>query len=91
MTDLMKPILNLNGTSAQSLVDARINARTACRALMQAIAETAPNGRDYIGQPDAYKRDLDIYCARFAKLDGLYNTLEEEAAAIIAAAEGGAA
>lgn len=89
MTRLMKPILNLNGTSAQELVNARIEARTACRALTKALAETAPNGRDYIGEAEAFKRDLEIYCARFAKIDSLYNDLEEEAEAIIAAADGG--
>ena len=57
---------------------------------MKALGETAPNGRDYIGHAEAYKRDLDIYCARFAKIDGIYNALEEEAVSIIAAAEGGA-
>lgn len=89
MADLMKPILNLNGTSAQALVDARIEARAACQGLMKAIAETAPNGRDYIGNLEAYERDLDIYRARFAAIDKLYNALEDEAMLIIAASDGG--
>lgn len=90
MSNLMKPILNLNGTSAQALVNARIDARAACQALMKALGETAPNGRDYIGNPDAYKRDLEIYRARFAGIDTLFNTLGDEALAIIEAADGGA-
>lgn len=49
------------------------------RALMQTLGDIAPNGRDYIGQPEAYKRDLEIYRARFSSLDALYNALGEEA------------
>ena len=80
MTDnLMRPIINLNGTSPEALIDARIEARTACLALMSALDGTQPNGRDYIGHPDAYKRDLAIYSARFAALDNLLNDLRHEA------------
>lgn len=83
MTDnLMRPIINLNGTSPEALIDARIEARTACLALMAALGGTQPNGRDYIGHPDAYKRDLAIYSARFVALDKLLNDLGEEALAI---------
>lgn len=76
---LMRPILTLNGTDAYSLVEARVAAREAARKFMQALEETAPNGRDYIGQPDAYQRDLAIYRARFLIMDELYNSLGEEA------------
>lgn len=79
MPDLMKPIQNLNGTSREALVEARIKAREACTALMAALGETGPNGRDYIGHPDAYKRDLEIYRARFRALDELHNALGDEA------------
>lgn len=80
MTDnLMRPIINLNGTSSEALIDARLEARTACLALMSALGGTLPNGRDYIGHPDAYKRDLAIYSARFAALDKLLNDLGDEA------------
>ena len=78
----MKPILNLNGTSREALIDARIKAREAVQALMKALGETAPNGRDYIGHPDAYKADLAVYRARFAALDALHNDLGDEALAI---------
>ena len=80
--DLMKPIINLNGTSRAELVETRIKARQACLDLIHKLGATAPNGRDYIGQPEAYKRDRDIYRQRFAFLDALYNTLGDEALAI---------
>ena len=80
--ELMKPIINLNGTTVSALVDARIGAREACLKLMEALFATAPHGRDYVGNSAAYNRDLAIYRARFAVLDGLYNVLVEEALAI---------
>lgn len=76
---IMRPILNLNGTAASSLIDARIAARDAARKFMLALGETAPNGRDYIGDSAAYNRDLAIYRARWALLDELYNSLGDEA------------
>lgn len=79
MKMIMKPIINNNGTSREDLVNARIEAREACLALMQALGAIAPNGRDYIGQPEACKRDLEIYSARLSSLDALYIALGEEA------------
>jgi hypothetical protein len=80
--NLMQPIVNLNGTSPEALIEARMEARTACRALMNALGGIAPNGRDYIGHPDAYARDRAIYAARFVVIDKLFNELGDEALAI---------
>jgi len=80
--NLMQPIVNLNGTSPEALVEARMEARNACRALMTALGGIAPNGRDYIGHPDAYARDRAIYAARFVVIDKLFNELGDEALAI---------
>ena len=82
MSDLMRPIPNLNGTSREALIEARVNAREAIARLMALLSETAPNGRDYIGHPDALARDTAIYRARFASLDALSNELLDEAVAI---------
>ncbi|CCF19144.1 protein of unknown function [Pseudorhizobium banfieldiae] len=82
MADLMRPIVNLNGTSRDALVEARIAVRQDLRSVMTSLGETAPNGRDYIGEPDAYQRDLAVYRSRFAIIDALYNQLGDEALAI---------
>lgn len=79
---MMKPILNLNGTSAAALIEARMNAREAVLALMAALGDVAPHGRDYIGHPDAFKRDQEIHVERIRFLDRLYNELGDEALAI---------
>ena len=80
--NLMRPIVNLNGTSPEALIDARLEARTACLALMGVLQGLLPTGRDYIGHPDAYRRDLNIHSARLLALDNLLNDLGDEALAI---------
>jgi hypothetical protein len=82
MADLMRPIVNLNGTSRSALIDQRVDARNALVLAMEALGETRPNGRDYIGKREAYKRDLAIFQRRFSALDQIYNELMDEALAI---------
>lgn len=78
----MTPIININGTTRESLVEARRNVLTAIDALMEAMNETAPHGRDYVGEPERYTFDRSIYAARFATLDKLRNEIQDEALAI---------
>ena len=84
---MMKPILNLNGTSADALIEVRLDAREAVFALIAALGSVAPNGRDYIGHPDAFKRDQEIHAERIRFLDRLQNELLDEATAIQEAAQ----
>lgn len=84
---MMKPILNLNGTHPEALIEARLRAREAIFAAMAALSDVAPNGRDYIGQPDAFDRDRKIHAERVRLLDRLHNELLDEAAAIQEAAQ----
>lgn len=82
MADLMRPIVNLNGTSPEALIRSRMTARVAIDNLLTALRETAPNGRDYIGDNAAFDRDTAIYRSRFIWLDALSNDLMDEAIAI---------
>lgn len=79
MTDHMKPIVTVNGSDPETMIRDRIAAREAIRQVMKALAEIAPNGRDYIGHPLALRWDTDTHRKRIAMLDKLYNELEEEA------------
>lgn len=79
MTDLIRPIINNNGTSRQSMIDYRIAIRDALQNAMEALNEIKPNGRDYIGHPEEYARDREIYIARFCALDKMHNDLLDEA------------
>lgn len=80
--NIMKPVINLNGTSAKMLVHYRVMTREALRQAMTSLAETRPHGRDYCGDRKAYEHDFAIYTKRFALLDKLYNELGDEAVAI---------
>ena len=79
MADIMKPIISISGTSRQELIDQRIEAGRALMALMKTMSNMVPNGRDYIGQNEAYERDRSIHRQRFAILDAMHNNLMEEA------------
>ena len=47
---MLVPTVHLNGTSAENLTRQLIEARRALRNALQAVDETAPNGRDYYPQ-----------------------------------------
>jgi hypothetical protein len=79
----MKPIININGATRESHVQARIEARAAIQAAMKAVSELRPHGRDYLGDTARLDADMKIYIERFAALTALYNELEIEALEIL--------
>lgn len=83
MQDIMKPMININGTSREDLAEQRINARNAIGKAMQAFGELRPHGRDYQGFPEQYQSDLAIHQNRMKMLNKLYNDLELEAEEIL--------
>jgi len=77
------PIVNLNGSTAQSLVDARVAACEALDNAMKAFAECRPNGRDYqTAGKGEYETAQRIYADRFRFMDQMRNELMDEAVAI---------
>ena len=46
------------------------------------MAETKPNGRNYIGHIDVYERDREIYFERYKTLQNLHDEILYEALAI---------
>lgn len=85
---MMNPVINNNGATRESHVEARRDILTHLHASMKALQEIAPHGRDYqtLAADEAAKRygeDLDIYRDRFNKLDALYNEIMEEAVSIL--------
>lgn len=82
---IMKPAVNNNGTSRQSLVEIRVNAMKAVMGAMEALQLTKPHGRDYQSLPNSlerYEADRAIFVERFSTLDKLHNELQEEALTI---------
>lgn len=56
---LTLPTIHLNGTSAEALTTSLRNAITALDSALNALAQTAPHGRDYYPQGDgAYPKAL---------------------------------
>jgi len=74
------PVVNINGTSREALVNARMSAVESLRSAMQAFGECSPNGRDYQTAPKGeYEIARKTYMERFAFLDRMINQLEDEA------------
>ena len=82
MTDIMRPFITINGTSRENLVQQRVHAREGLLIAYEALKGLMPNGRDYIGQPDGFQRDFEIWAARKRILEGLDATLLDEAITI---------
>jgi hypothetical protein len=73
------PIINNNGSTAESLGNDRIAAWRAVKEAMKALSECAPHGRDYHTEPGAeYAIARKRYAEHFAALDKLANELCDE-------------
>jgi hypothetical protein len=88
MSDIMRPIVNNNGTSAKSLIDDRIKCRTLVLDLMDKLRDTCPHGRDYLGNHELYSAARDVHSQRFAVLFKLEQDLLAEALDILGQSEG---
>ncbi len=63
------PTIHLNGSSAEHMLGDYRSARTAIRSAVEAVQQTAPNGRDYyVMLPGAYERALHEHRERLAAL-----------------------
>lgn len=82
MSNLMQPIVNINGTSRKELVQQRIDTMRAIEEVMVKLQTSKPHMRDYLGNNERYNSDLAIYSARFATLDKMRNEVQDEALAI---------
>lgn len=79
---IMNPIININGATRESHIEARLIARQTIRDAIEAMSHIRPHGRDYLGDVGRYNDDLAIHNERQAMLNRLYNDLETEALAI---------
>ena len=70
------PTVHLNGTSRQALLDGYSEAHRLLEEARKAMAETAPNGRDYYPQgPDAIRLATIEHGERMAKIEALMDDL----------------
>lgn len=72
------PTIHMNGTPPEQLVEQLLKAYRAVDDAMSALAEAAPNGRDYYPQgPDAVQEATEEHWSRIKKLRSVYADLEE--------------
>ena len=86
---MIRPILNINGTSGEELIQTRRKAIEALDAAMKALQEMTPNGRDYPGQQERCRADRELHYSRFAQLDAMRNRILDEAVEIMRQWEAG--
>lgn len=71
------PTVHLNGTSAQDLLEGYERAHEALREAMEALAQAAPNGRDYyVQQPGAFESAIAEHQSRMTRLRDVSLELE---------------
>lgn len=71
------PVLHINGTSKEDLSSKYYAAGTAVNAAINALAATAPHGRDYYPEPGAYERAQVEHESRMKRLHDIYEELGE--------------
>jgi hypothetical protein len=81
---MMIPTLHLNGTSRDELMTQVCDAARALQAAMEALAQMAPNGRDYYVQsPDACAQAGREHRERIAKVKEVYDEVTRLGEAIL--------
>ncbi len=79
---MITPKLNINGSSAQDLIEPRQRAWRQIDDLIDTLQQVAPNGRDYPGNTVACTADREAHYDRIDALRQLQHTLLHEALAI---------
>lgn len=79
---MISPIVNINGTSKDDLINPRLAALDHINDVIEELKNITPNGRDYPGDTERCMADRQIHYDRINMLRNLYNHLYEEAIAI---------
>jgi hypothetical protein len=79
---IIRPIVNINGSSAKDLIEPRMKARDFIRLAIEAMLKVTPNGRDYPGDNSACVTDRIAHYDRIEALSRIGNELMQEAIAI---------
>jgi len=79
---MINPTLNINGTSADDLIEPRIAAYDALQAAIKALQQVTPNGRDYPGDIDQCVADRWAHYDRLAAITAIAGEIMAEAITI---------
>ena len=77
-TDLVTPIVHLNGTSRDSLLGQRSDAYDALEKAAAALRQMAPNGRDYYLEEGRLQKAEAQHMRRLAAIRSLQDEIERE-------------
>ena len=81
-SEIVVPIVHLNGTSAESLIEERCQAYGAINAAMEDLRRMGPNGRDYYLVDGLLRRAEDQHRRRMLALTDIMAELQYEIARI---------
>jgi hypothetical protein len=76
---MIRPTLNISGSSAADLIQPRRDAMDHLMDAIEALKQITPNGRDYLGDRDRFIDDRTTHFDRIAALHTLRNELLDEA------------
>lgn len=75
---MITPTINPNGSSIDDLIDPRLKAMGRLMDAIEALKQTAPNGRDYPSDADRCTADRDEHFDRLAKLRAVFDQIANE-------------
>jgi len=76
---MILPTLNINGSSADDLIQPRIAAYDALRDAIKALQQVTPNGRDYPGDNDQCVADRQAHYTRLKAIHTIATEIVAEA------------
>lgn len=79
---MITPILNINGSSADDLINPRMKAISDIQAAIEALLQATPNGRDYPGDSEQCRGDRSLHYNRIEFLSRIGHELMQEIFAI---------
>ena len=79
---MIRPTLNINGSSADDLIEPRRAAYDALQDAIKALQQVTPNGRDYPGDNDRCVADRQAHYDRLAALHAIAAEIVAEAVGI---------
>ena len=79
---MITPQLNINGSSADDLINPRLQAMDHLMDAIEALSQTVPNGRDYLGNTTACLADREEHYDRIKAIKAIREAIYAEAIAI---------
>lgn len=79
---MITPQLNINGSSADDLIDPRLKAMDHLMDAIEALSQAVPNGRDYPGNAVACTADREEHYDRLSIIKRIREEIYAEAIAI---------